>query len=115
MLPQSILGIGTKFDPINGMRNLANGGLGVGVCASRTEHEHQPYSGSIRKAKTILMHVMLLGIEGADMAAWVARISVDYRRIYLGYFTSAEEAARAYDTAAQQYFGEFAKLNFPNR
>lgn len=33
----------------------------------------------------------------------------------LGYFRDAQEAARAYDAAAREAFGEFAILNFPNR
>lgn len=40
---------------------------------------------------------------------WIAQI----RHRYLGYFPSEEDAARAYDRAAIEEFGEFARLNFP--
>tara|TARA_R110001583_G_scaffold85211_1_gene223341 strand:- start:1103 stop:1750 length:648 start_codon:yes stop_codon:yes gene_type:complete len=35
------------------------------------------------------------------------------KRIKLGYYLTAEEAARAYDKKAKELFGEFAELNFP--
>ncbi len=44
---------------------------------------------------------------------WAARIKVNYREIGLGRFSSAEDAARAYDAAARKHFGEFAQTNFP--
>jgi len=41
-----------------------------------------------------------------------ARICFDDREIYLGAFVHAADAARAYDAAAFERFGEFAYLNF---
>lgn len=44
---------------------------------------------------------------------WQAYIVVDRHTRYLKRFDTPEEAARAYDGAARQLFGEFARLNFP--
>src|ERR1700741_607107 len=43
---------------------------------------------------------------------WKATISANKQHIFLGLFATAEEAARAYDCAALQHHGEFARLNF---
>lgn len=43
---------------------------------------------------------------------WKAQIGVNKRRLFLGYFDSAKEAAMAYDRAAVAHVNEFAKTNF---
>ena len=42
---------------------------------------------------------------------WKAQIGFNHQRIYLGIFTSEREAAEAYNTAAIERYGEYAKLN----
>jgi len=44
---------------------------------------------------------------------WVATIQRDGKSYHLGCFLTAEEAARAYDEAAINLHGPFARLNFP--
>jgi excisionase family DNA binding protein len=44
---------------------------------------------------------------------WQARISVNGANQHIGRFTSAEDAARAYDRACLRLRGEYAVLNFP--
>ncbi len=45
--------------------------------------------------------------------SWIAQMGQLGKRIYLGSFADKEDAARAYDRAAVEYFGDFARINFP--
>jgi len=42
---------------------------------------------------------------------WRARITISGKRIHLGIYHNEEEAALAYNKAALEYFGEYAKIN----
>lgn len=48
-----------------------------------------------------------------DRQKWRAGIQVNEKTINLGQFDTAVEAAKAYDIAAIEHHGEFARLNFP--
>jgi hypothetical protein len=46
---------------------------------------------------------------------WTAAIRAEgASKQYLGSFNTEQEAAQTYDTAAKQFFGPFARLNFPS-
>lgn len=46
---------------------------------------------------------------------YIVKITVHGKTINLGKFSSQTEAGKTYDKAAKKYFGEFARLNFPEK
>lgn len=65
----------------------------------------RPQKGRSSRFKGVSFHKM--------SGRWAASITVDYRSRYLGLFDDEVAAAAAYDTAALEAFGEFARPNFP--
>ena len=54
------------------------------------------------------------GLNLRNNGNWSAVVNPKGKTIYLGTYSNEIEAARAYDKAAKEYFGEYASLNFPN-
>lgn len=58
------------------------------------------------------------GYKGVDWhkasRKWRARVKVDRKSKHIGCYSTAEEAARAYDVAARELHGGYASVNFPN-
>jgi hypothetical protein len=46
---------------------------------------------------------------------WTAGLKIEGKRVHLGYYFCLIKAAKAYDKAAKEAYGEFARLNFPDK
>lgn len=69
---------------------------------------------NINRRKHKVMTSLYKGVFWAkSTSGWAAMVGINGKRIWLGTFKTQEEAAAAYDLAAQNIHGRFAKLNFP--
>lgn len=96
---------GTDVDHING-NSLDNRRCNLRVCVHAENQRNMKRHRDNRS-----------GFKGVDWhtskSTWRATIYDGSRHRHLGYFATAEDAARAYDVAAREVHGEFARLNFP--
>ncbi len=101
------------------MHNVLLGHLGVdhidGDGLNNRRNNLRPATDEQNKRNRRISKNNTSGYKGVflDRGRWRACIDEHGRRHYLGYFATAEEAARAYDAAAREGHGEFANLNFP--
>lgn len=95
---------GMETDHINGDR-LDNRLENLRVCTTTQNQQN-------RKMKKN----NLCGYKGVSWdrtrEKWVAKIRHDSHTRFLGYFEDPRDAAIAYDNAARERFGEFARINF---
>lgn len=95
---------GMEIDHIN-HDSLDNRRVNIRICTnSQNMMNGNSHKGSSSKFKGVFWHKL--------RRKWQAQIRKNYKAIYLGYYDSEVEAARTYDRAAKDLFGEFAKPNF---
>jgi hypothetical protein len=70
---------------------------------AQNNHNQRPRIGTSSRFKGVTWH--------KKVAKWQATIKLNQRCVYLGVYTSEEEAALAYNAAALEAYGEYAYLN----
>lgn len=94
---------GQQVDHVNG-NGLDNRRCNIRVCTHTENQRNRRRQKSARSSfKGITFH--------KRRQKWQAQIKVNKRNIYLGLFVSELAAAKAYDKAAEKFFGEFARGN----
>lgn len=94
---------GQIVDHING-NGMDNRRANLRLCSQAANLQR----GRIRSSNTS-------GFRGVSKSngKWKAQIAHERKNKHLGYFSTKEDAAKAYDTAAAKIFGKYAGLNFP--
>jgi hypothetical protein len=104
---------GLVVDHINGL-SLDNRRSNLRVCTVTENLLNRSKDGRCLSSPYKGVRRLTRGPKDQPKVVWKALIGFNKKKIHLGIFKTEEEAARAYDTAAKQYFGPFARLNFPN-
>jgi hypothetical protein len=92
----------------NGLNNCRNN---LRLCTARQNTVNsQKMSSHTRKLKSEYKGIAF--VKRSKINPWKTVICVNGKRMHIGCYSTEQEAARAYDEAAKQYFGEFAKVNF---
>ncbi len=103
---------GKMIDHVNG-DGLDNRRANLRHCTNRENSRNKSAYAKRKRAKG-----GFLGVTREESGKYCASISTGkgpQRRIRLGLFDTAEDAARAYDRAALEHFGEFAASNFEEK
>lgn len=82
-------------------------------CNLRAATASQNAQNRRRRADSKWPYKGIRGISDSRPNPWLASITLAGKTTHLGTFPTAELAARAYDAAAIENFGEFAAINFP--
>lgn len=93
---------GKQVDHKNGNK-LDNRKANLRVCSSKENTRNQTGGKGLSGVKGVYWD--------KKNKKWIASIMVDYKYKNLGRFSTIEEAARRYNQAAKEYFGEFGKVN----
>lgn len=93
-----------QIDHINGDK-LDNrfSNLRIASCQENAFNRKKPRVNCTSKYKGVL--------KRKNSNNWIARIKFNNKGIHLGSFSNEADAAKAYNAAARQYFGEFARCN----
>lgn len=94
---------GMQTDHVNGDK-LDNQESNLRICTNAEN--------SRARTRSALPKSGFIGVVPKPNGKFEAKIMADYKAKYLGVFDRAEDAAKAYDQAARELHGEFAKQNF---
>lgn len=97
---------GEQVDHIdsNSLNNCRNN-LRLATHGENCQHRRKTLSETTSRFKGVSWH--------SRAEKWYAEIQFEGKQKSLGYFEFEEDAARAYDRAALEYFGNYSLLNFP--